>query len=119
MKSSTDDFDDEGDIKDTLNELSAVMDFRSVRGNLILRCPQPGDRFQPLGMEGSIKLSDLFINEKIPQPARKSWPLLCDDEGIVWVVGLRVADRVKIARLRHGGPWAPWTKTRPGGDGRC
>jgi tRNA(Ile)-lysidine synthase len=52
---------------------------------------------QPLGMRGRVKLSDLFINAGVPQPARARWPLVCDSRSIVWVPGLRLADRVRLA----------------------
>lgn len=56
-----------------------------------------GDRFTPFGfVKGSIKLSDFFINEKIPKSARENWPLLKDRNGkILWVIGLRSNDEYK------------------------
>jgi len=60
-----------------------------------LRAWQPGDRLQPMGMEGSQKLSDLLINRKVPRHLRTWVPLLCDNGGpedgerILWVVGQR------------------------------
>lgn len=50
-------------------------------GNLILRTRQNGDRVYPLGMNGSKKLKDFFIDEKIPRHERnKSLILTCDGE---------------------------------------
>jgi len=43
-----------------------------------------------------MKLKDFFINEKLPQRARDGYPLLCDEEGIVWVPGYRPAHRVRV-----------------------
>jgi tRNA(Ile)-lysidine synthetase-like protein len=64
---------------------------------LMIRPRKMGDRLQPLGMEsGTIKLSDLFINEKIPKRARDRWPLVCLGDDIVWVPGLRTADAYKL-----------------------
>jgi tRNA(Ile)-lysidine synthase len=55
-----------------------------------IRPPRPGDRFQPLGMDGhSVKLSDFFINVKMPKRARQLWPLVCKQDEIVWVPGYR------------------------------
>lgn len=60
-----------------------------------LRAVRPGDRMEPGGMEGTQKLSDLFINRKIPRRLRTWVPLLCDNGGpesgerILWVVGER------------------------------
>jgi len=53
-----------------------------VHANLIFRSRKDGDRFQPLGMmEGTIKISDFFINEKLMKPARDKWPLLTNERG--------------------------------------
>ncbi len=58
-----------------------------------------GDRFQPFGMESqSVKLSDFFINEKLPQRARSAWPLLCSQGKIVWVPGFRPAHFCRLQK---------------------
>ena len=76
---------------------SVSLDADQVTGGLSLRPPRPGDRFQSLGMaSGSLKISDLFVNLKLPQRARKNWPLLCAGEQIVWVPGLRLAHSVRV-----------------------
>ena len=68
------------------------LDAERLTGTLELRSRQPGDRFRPLGMEGhSLKLSDFFVNVKLPCRARRNWPLLCMGEDIVWVPGYRPA----------------------------
>jgi len=66
---------------------------------LNLRTPRPGDRFIPLGMNGSSqKLSDFFVNQKVPRLARAGWPLLvCGDE-IAWVVGKRLDERYQLSK---------------------
>ncbi len=62
-----------------------------------LRARRQGDHFSPLGMDGhSQKLSDFFVNEKLPQRARDRWPLLCAGEEIVWVPGFRPAHRHRL-----------------------
>lgn len=64
---------------------------------LRVRAPVPGDRFRPLGMGGrSTPLNDFFRGRKVPYEERARTPLLCDQLGIVWVVGHRIADRVKV-----------------------
>jgi|Deesub1362A_J573_1020465.scaffolds.fasta_scaffold06984_1 tRNA(Ile)-lysidine synthase len=77
---------------------------------LRLRRPRTGDRIRPLGMEGRVKLSDLFTNEKIPQWARRGWPVVESEGQILWVVGLRVSEaarlrrRAQVVELYLGGP---------------
>lgn len=63
------------------------------RGEVLsLRAPLPGDRYQPLGMKGRSKLSDLFINHHLPAKIRPVWPVVVCGKEIVWVPGFRVAD---------------------------
>jgi tRNA(Ile)-lysidine synthase len=63
---------------------------------LTIRARRPGDRFQPLGMNGhTVKLSDFMINQKIPVTERDRWPLIVSGETVLWVCGYRVSERVK------------------------
>ena len=67
--------------------------------SIFVRGRFPGDRFQPLGMEGrSIKISDYMINRKIPRRARGKWPLVCVNDEISWIVGSHLAhpSRIKV-----------------------
>lgn len=71
-------------------------DYDKIKGNLSIRSRKPGDRFHPFGMNGSKKLKDYFIDEKINKDIRKEIPLLIDDENILWVVGYRTSDLYKV-----------------------
>jgi len=76
---------------------TAWLDLASSTKEILVRRPRRGDRFQPLGMEnGSIKLSDFFINVKLPRRARGRWPLVCRGEEIVWVAGVRLAHAFRL-----------------------
>lgn len=55
-----------------------------------------GDTFQPLGMEGKVKISDYFINNKINQFDKDKTLVLTDGVDIIWVVGNRIAEKYKI-----------------------
>ena len=67
---------------------------------LFLRGRTKGDWISPLGMQGhTIKISDLMINLKIPRRARQNWPVLCDQNGVIWVPGLRMSCRVQVGSL--------------------
>jgi len=58
-----------------------------------------GDRYQPLGMQGQVKLQDAFINRKIPRERRSSVPVLRDAEGaILWVEHLRPSQQVAVTK---------------------
>jgi tRNA(Ile)-lysidine synthase len=86
----------QADLLASLDAYKAALDVNTIKGKIQLRTIQPGDRISPLGMNGSLKVSDLFINNKIPQPARMNWPLIVDDQKVIWVVGLRIADDCRI-----------------------
>jgi tRNA(Ile)-lysidine synthase len=74
-----------------------TVDLDRIVSPLSVRAAVPGDRFQPLGMGGkSTPLNDFFRGRGIPKKVRAQIPLLCDRLGIVWVVGHRISDRVKV-----------------------
>lgn len=79
------------------NPLVADLDASLVRFPLTLRRTQEGDRFVPLGMQGSQLVSDFLTNLKRNRFEKRDQMVLVDaaDE-IVWVVGLRINDRFKI-----------------------
>ena len=66
---------------------------------LTLRYWKKGDRFSPLGIKGNPLLSDFFINHKINNIDKKTIPLLCSNDTILWVVGYQISD---IVRVRDG-----------------
>ncbi|MGC9318306.1 MAG: tRNA lysidine(34) synthetase TilS [Armatimonadota bacterium] len=66
---------------------------------LVVRSTQPGDRFVPLGMNGSRKLQDFFVDEKVPRRLRAHVPVVANPDGrILWVVGHRLAEPARVRR---------------------
>lgn len=58
---------------------------------LYVRSWRAGDRMKPLGIEGSQKLQDVFVNEKVPVKQRALIPVVeCDNE-IIWIPNFRIA----------------------------
>ena len=94
--SETDIREEEGTVF-SRNPLVADLDASLVRFPLTLRRIQEGDRFVPLGMQGSQLVSDFLTNLKRNRFDKRDQMVLVDaaDE-IVWVVGLRINDRFKI-----------------------
>jgi len=78
------------------NEFRATFDCDKIRGNLRLRNRRAGDRFHPLGVSGTKKLKDFFIDQKIPRNLRGRVPILTDANDILWIVGYRIDDRFRI-----------------------
>ena len=64
---------------------------------LTLRFWRPGDFFKPLGISGTQKLQDFFINRKIPRRLRSRTPLLVNGDGrIIWIIGYQMSEEFKL-----------------------
>jgi tRNA(Ile)-lysidine synthase len=67
------------------------------QGDLVLRTWTDGDAFIPLGMKAMKKVSDFFVDAKVPVYEKRRYPILETQDGrIVWVCGQRIDDRFKI-----------------------
>ncbi|HEY3344048.1 MAG TPA: tRNA lysidine(34) synthetase TilS [Anaerolineaceae bacterium] len=73
------------------------MDAALVGDLLHIRARRPGDRFTPLGLDGhTVKLSDYFINVKLPRRARDGWPLVYAGDELAWVPGYRSSELFRV-----------------------
>ncbi len=84
---------------------SVYIDPDKVHWPLRIRTRHTGDRFIPLGMSQMKKVKDFFIDAKVPRQDRDGVPILDDGEKVIWIVGHRLDDRVKVddasARYLH------------------
>ena len=78
------------------DEFTLYVDYDRVQGALFIRNRRPGDRFIPYGMDGSKKIKDYFIDEKISKDKRDKIPLIVDGENILWILGYRSNDLYKV-----------------------
>jgi tRNA(Ile)-lysidine synthase len=69
----------------------------NIKNRFILRRWKDGDRFYPLGMKNSKKLSDFLTEQKVRASEKKDQLVLTNAEKIVWVVGIRIDERYKIS----------------------
>ncbi len=84
------------DISNVSNE-AIFVDEDKLGFPLVLRRWQTGDVFQPFGMEGkSKKVSKFFKDEKLSLIEKEKTWILCSDNQIIWIVGLRQDERFKI-----------------------
>lgn len=74
----------------------ATVDADALLGTLSAGSARAGERIVPLGMTGSKKVSDVFVDAKVPRELRGSIPIVRDGRNIVWVGGLMVSDVYKI-----------------------
>ncbi|MFC3772369.1 tRNA lysidine(34) synthetase TilS [Paenibacillus sp. GCM10012303] len=68
----------------------AYFDVDRVTFPLSVRSRQAGDRIAPLGLKGTKKVKDMFIDAKIPPDVRRTVPHVLDATGqILWIPGVR------------------------------
>jgi tRNA(Ile)-lysidine synthase len=67
-----------------------------LSGKFLIREWKPGDKFHPLGMKNSRKVSDFLTDLKIPSSERKDQLVLLNRNQIIWVVGLRIDNQYKF-----------------------
>ena len=73
------------------------VDADKINYPLVLRRWNEGDVFQPFGMNGkSKKVSKLFKDEKMSLLDKENVWILCSDNAIVWIIGIRQDERFKI-----------------------
>jgi tRNA(Ile)-lysidine synthase len=85
-----------GNAKAQGSSTVALVDYHALQFPLKMRNFRPGDRFHPLGSQGTQKLKEFFIDHKVPRFERPKIPLLISGETIAWVVGHRISERVKV-----------------------
>lgn len=78
-----------------INKLTknALIKYNIINACLSARTRKTGDCYKSGGINRNIKKH--MINEKIPSEIRSRIPVVCDKDGIVWVTGLGIADRIK------------------------
>ena len=74
----------------------ANLDLDAVGTRLWVRTRLQGDRFQPLGMEQEKRLQDFLVDAHVPSHLRDQIPLVVNDQGMVWVVGHRIAHWARL-----------------------
>lgn len=73
--------------------IQAAFNFDIINTVLSVRNKKDGDAYRYDGM--TRKLKKLFNDKSIPPSRRFDVPVICDDEGILWVPGFKVRDGAK------------------------
>jgi tRNA(Ile)-lysidine synthase len=63
---------------------------------LVIRKWKKGDYFYPIGLNRKKKLSKYFKDEKVDVLSKEEIWLLCSNEQIVWVIGMRADHRFRV-----------------------
>lgn len=83
-------------VRDKPSPYEEWLDYDRVVFPLVLRGRREGDRFHPLGAPGAKTLADFFIEQKVEPSLRARTGVLCDQLGPIWVLPLRIDERVKL-----------------------
>jgi tRNA(Ile)-lysidine synthase len=86
----------DGNLKKGIKNSEAYLDLSKLSFPLVLRKWRMGDRFQPLGMNGTKLLSDYFTDEKFSKIMKENAWVLESAGSIVWLIGYRIDERSKI-----------------------
>jgi tRNA(Ile)-lysidine synthase len=78
------------------DDFTACFRFDRVGDGVTVRSRRRGDRFQPLGMDRMKKLGEFMIDARVPRAWRKRVPVVCSSRQIMWVVGWRIDDRLRV-----------------------
>ena len=82
------------DAPQTRIAMSVQLPKNQVQGDLYFRSCQPGDTMQPIGFEGTRKISDLLSEAGLSHAARVRMPLICDFLGPIWAPGVCFSNRM-------------------------
>lgn len=87
---------DRKSVEFTKDPLVEYLDADLLPAKLQLRNWEQGDEFKPLGMDGTMKISDFLINQKIPSVEKRGVLVLTTKTEIIWVVGRRLCNTYKV-----------------------
>ena len=97
-------------FKSASNPAIACLDADRLLFPLIIRPWQPGDRFRPLGLNGTKLVSDLLNDLKLTRTEREKTVVLLTDHEIAWVVGHRIGHRFRVREQTERIGVVEWVK---------
>jgi tRNA(Ile)-lysidine synthase len=74
----------------------ATLDAATFTGEVAVRTWREGDRMQPLGMEGTKTLGDLFADCGVPRSQRHRIPVVTVGGEVAWIPGIAVGERFRL-----------------------
>ncbi|MBE0572825.1 MAG: tRNA lysidine(34) synthetase TilS [Ignavibacteriaceae bacterium] len=83
-------------FKFTRNKSVEFISADGVKDIFQIRKWRTGDKFQPIGMKGTKKISDFLADQKISSSMKRQHLVLTNSGKIVWVIGLRIDERFKV-----------------------
>ena len=86
------------DIQFNNNSLIKYFDYDKIKEGILIRKRKNGDKILPLGMKGYKKIKNIFIDNKIPKELRNQIPIICFDNEISWILGVKVSEIFKVTK---------------------
>lgn len=77
-------------------QYTKTLDYGKIKESLVVRTRRPNDYIAIDSMGRKKKLQDYFVNEKIPAEERDNILLLADGNHVLWVIGYRISEDVKV-----------------------
>ena len=77
---------------------SVFVDADRLAADLTIRPWRAGDSFVPAGLHHHKKISDFFVDRKVPRWQKSTIPLVESSGRIVWVCGLRLDERFSVSQ---------------------
>lgn len=68
--------------------MHAFADRAAIGEELTVRPWKPGDRIRPLGMTGTRKLQDIFVDRHVARSDRTLLPVVCQGDTPIWIPGV-------------------------------
>lgn len=79
------------------DSFTQFFDYEKFKTGINIRNRRNGDVFKPLRSNGTKKLKEYLIDNKIPKEERAEIPLIAADKEIVWIVGHKISDKFKVS----------------------
>lgn len=76
--------------------LNNSLDCDKIIGKSVLRTRLAGDKIRLVGKGETKTLKKLFNEYKIPTELREFWPVLADDDGVIWIFKIGTAARCAV-----------------------
>ncbi len=86
-------------IKTNKSLFTQFFDFSKLIGyetEMTVRTRENGDIFKPINSNGTKKLKEYFIDNKIPKNERHKFPLIAINKEIIWIIGNKTSDNYKV-----------------------
>lgn len=76
--------------------LNQFFDYDKLCEGINIRKRKEGDFFKPINSNGTKKLKEYFIDNKIPREIRDNIPLIAKEREIIWIIGYKISDKFKV-----------------------